>query len=267
MKPIDPPAMVREAEESIGQLATKIRAHLAEGAEAFRKVGQKLEKAYKHFKDPNDWEGWLHNEFGFGARQARKYRRLAKEWDRICQERGTPSSALGLKGLLDTLTEDEPESEDTPKSEGSIQQPESTKTSPVPFAPTIAPAIPAPPDREPGSDDINATIEAVLCKRCKWKGCPSCNKCRAKAWKITLGQKDTSAAPRKTGPKPGKPFFSWTDFHKHYGEVARTINNFGKVYKVNNTPELQSFHTRLAAIHKEFKAYTERITKEKAPLT
>jgi hypothetical protein len=153
MKPIDPPAMVREAEESIGQLATTIRAHLAEGAEAFRKVGQKLEKAYEHFKDPNDWEGWLQKEFGFGARQARKYRRLASEWEQVKAGAEFQNSAPNIDKMLEKLTQDAPKSEDTPKSEGLIQQRESAKTSPVTFAPTIAPAIPAPPDREPGIDN------------------------------------------------------------------------------------------------------------------
>jgi hypothetical protein len=60
-----------------------------------------------------EWERWVRDHCVFEAREARRYIRLAREWDRLTGKSDTPVSDLSFRQALELLTDKRPEAAPT----------------------------------------------------------------------------------------------------------------------------------------------------------
>jgi hypothetical protein len=111
MKPLDPnPAAIVCEIDSLSQLAAQINGAYASGVEStlkgltyYKQVGVMLTRA-KVKCGHGHWLSWVAKNLKFSDRQARKYMRLAREWDPVKSELNSD-----LEGALRMISEDPPD--------------------------------------------------------------------------------------------------------------------------------------------------------------
>jgi hypothetical protein len=109
--PTNPPGIIKPADQ-LAALAREINDEhhkyeraVGECLAHARRVGQLLIDAKARCKH-GEWEAWVQANLTFGDRQARKYMRIARSWDR--GQIGTGSSDLSINAALKLLAADEP---------------------------------------------------------------------------------------------------------------------------------------------------------------
>src|SRR5262249_44319709 len=111
---VNPPAIVQAADTSLGEIAAVIKEEYAlaerctrEGLGHYHKVGALLLKA-KGRVPHGGWLEWVVNNVPFGDRQARKYMRLAKEWEKVSEANRNSDSDLNLDSAMKLLSSEPP---------------------------------------------------------------------------------------------------------------------------------------------------------------
>jgi len=204
----------------------------------------------------------------FKMRQAQKYMRIAREWDKLTEAHS--GALLDVDNSARLLVEDAP----------------AENGNSVPFSATGQPAKPAEtaPEREPGDmteeeeeqdqkdTQMAADIKAMLCLRCSRIGQPSCELCRGKAARIREGEKVKPGVrtkpndPRDQGPKNGQMCFDWGAYNHDFSAFKCQIDKLCKGYEIPIVnPKAEGLRRRLDEIHDEFKAFAKEVTKQRVP--
>jgi hypothetical protein len=116
---LNPPAFVQTAERSLGEIAAVIKEEFAlaerctrEGLGHYRKVGELLLNA-KGRVPHGGWLDWVGDNVPFGDRQARKYMRLAQEWEKVSEANRNSDSDLNLDSAMKLLSSEPPDEQQT----------------------------------------------------------------------------------------------------------------------------------------------------------
>jgi hypothetical protein len=264
---INPPAIVKEADQSINELEAAIiddhghqQRHQAHSLEFARRMGQKLLKL-KERLPYGQFEGRIEKKMPFKMRQAQKYMRLAREWDKLTEAHS--GALLSINDATRFLIEEVPE-EAANGTTGSVPFQANGHTPKPPAKPT---------EREPGDetqhDETAAKIEAALCPRCKRIGTPGCDPCRAKAFKIQSGiplrnSDGTKPAPRDH-PLNGTIAVDWAKYRKLVTQQVAFIQGAFEFVDAEVSPVAEKYRARFEALLLEFKADWEKLAKEKVP--
>ncbi len=262
---IDPPAIVRSADESVQDITEQILdAHghgtriTGEGMAQFRKVGERLLKL-KAKLPHGQFKAWVEKKFPFSYRQAAKYARLAREWDNL--PKVNCDSLLTIDKALQYLVEDAPPGELA--ADGT-----------VPFSPgatngTAAPETPREPGSDEGYQEILVKKQKVLCNRCRRLKTPACDRCRVKWFNLDNPKPNepatTTQAKPKKDPNNGKPMFDWEGYRHDLTKFNKRINLFGHAYQCLETGVLEKARDKLLEAHDEFRKAYEQVTKQKVP--
>lgn len=238
MKPIAPPAIVRESPANLEQLAFAITATLeaadrqmGNSLQNFRDAGEALLKA-KAAIPFGCWLKWL-SDNKISPRSASRAINAFK----------SASLADVDSELLALASDNSSEQEKTDPSK----------------ALTTAPAL-----------FCRACRTSGFNKNCKDKSCQS--------WKATHPKASTAASAASTstgGPeggaavsegseaKPARPKWAWKPFNNQLARVEASIDHLGKVYGASNSAILDTLKERLQGFMAEFKAAAERLAAEK----
>jgi hypothetical protein len=265
---IEPPAIIRKAEESLNSLREKARElfpiylrHRKQYAAHGLTLGDIL-LGIKEKTPKGQFKAWVEENLGCDYRHANRLVRAARKAKETVGAAPTEDS---LENNLKILCEDAPDEDGLPFSNA---------TAPAPYSNTTQA-----PSREPGQDDEYQQREAkkqeVLCPRCKRLKAPACDQCRVKWFNLDNAKPKADQTPAAAAlPKPppkkptenGQPLFLWNDWKNGFGVVVRGIDQLATITgTMIVSPKLEGLRRKAEELRKEFVQVAEEMTKQKAP--
>jgi Protein of unknown function (DUF3102) len=137
---VEPIPIVRAATRSIAEIARSIKSNhqkhenaIVSALEVAVEIGRdlfELKKLVPH----DEWQDWCKANLPFSGRQAQRYMRAYREWDRLKDEPDAPH--LTLKGALEILAD--PREPESPKTTPGTVLDYRTETEDAPIAPSAA---------------------------------------------------------------------------------------------------------------------------------
>jgi hypothetical protein len=102
------------------------------------------------------------------------------------------------------------------------------------------------------------------CRDCRHHGLskPHCRTCDARNAPAKRQPGDETGNIRRKPPKQGKPIFEWKTFETPFGQVTRSIDDFGHAYGCKETRETNDIRQMLGKVLEAFKQLYQQKRKE-----